>query len=129
MAIVSKDDRPAALRVALEAVARGESGFTSPSVPALARVCRLGVPMLTDRQWQVLMGRLAGRSWRELSQEMFITQGVAREHLAALEAKLAPHLGCTSTAQLAWSLGNSPSDTYPALVAQRELVRRALAAR
>lgn len=76
-------------------------------------------PVLTSRQWQVLLGRLNGLSWRQLSRQLFITESVAREHMSALTSKLEPHATGRTPAELAWVLGLRPGDTYEALEGNR----------
>ena len=71
---------------------------------------RRGVPELTSRQRQVLTARARGLSWHEVASSLFITECVAREHMAAASAKIARFVGSEAPADLEWALGLRPGD-------------------
>ena len=125
--LVDKADGPQAFDRALAVVANGGQQVIEPG-SALEDILRGGVPVLTDRQWQVLIARTNGQAWRELARRLFITEAVAREHLAAATAKLSGHVLDRSPGSLAWALGVHPGDTFAEMLADRrqigELARR-----
>jgi len=125
-AVVHKSQRPEALAEVLARVTEGRC--TEDLLGGFASLVRHGVPTLTDRQREVLTGRINGESWRNLSEQMFITQTVAREHLAAGAVKIRPWAHGGTVADLGWAVGISPGDTFRAWKLQRQRMLSLLAA-
>lgn len=109
--IVHKSDPAEAVQDALTRIADGRTVIT-PSLVGLAELAvrRGGIPELTERQHAVLAGRARGESWAAIARRLFITEGVAREHLSAVSAKFADYLGSATPAELECHLGIGPGD-------------------
>ncbi len=109
--IVHKSDPAEAASQAFQAVAGGETVVTQ-SLVGLAEVLdrRGGLPTLTQRQREVLAGRARGERWADIGARLYITEGVAREHMAAVNAKLADFLKDGSPGDIERLLGLSPGD-------------------
>ena len=71
---------------------------------------RGGLPTLTERQRAVLRARSRGERWADIAHRLHITEGVAREHMAAVNAKFASYLIDASPADLEHHLGIGPGD-------------------
>ncbi len=101
-AYLSKDSDPAELRIALEAVARGDA-FLSPRVSGglLHGSAKSGfqsrISSLTPREREVFQLLAIGRSNKQVAQELEMTLGTAKKHRENLQRKL----DCHSTAELA----------------------------
>ncbi|MBL8862950.1 MAG: response regulator transcription factor [Planctomycetes bacterium] len=99
---LSKDSDPGELRIALEAVVRGEA-FLSPKVAGglLRRKSANGfqsrLSTLTPREREVFQLLALGRSNKEVAKELEMTLGTAKKHRENLQRKL----DCHSTAELA----------------------------
>jgi DNA-binding NarL/FixJ family response regulator len=99
---LSKDSDPGELRIALEAVVRGDA-FLSPKVAGglLRRKSGAGfhsrLSALTPRERQVFQLLALGRSNKEVAKELGMTLGTAKKHRENLQRKL----DCHSTAELA----------------------------
>lgn len=109
--VVHKSDSAQSALEAFLAVASGRT-VISQSLVGLAEVLerRGGLPSLTERQRCVLAGRARGETWAEIAGRLYITEGVAREHMAAVNAKLAAYLHGASAADIERHLGLSPGD-------------------
>lgn len=109
--IVHKSDTVGAAREAFAAVARGETVITQSLVGLAEVVERRGrLPELTTRQREVLAARARGERWSDIAARLFITEGVAREHMAAVNAKLAAYLSGGSPGDIEHILGLAPGD-------------------
>lgn len=113
MGLVHKSDRESDVEQMLLSVTRGEVVITQ----ALTGLAELldhggGLPDLTDRQREVLRGRARGEKWSVIAKRLFITEGVAREHMAAVTAKFAKYLQAASPADIEQQLGIAPDDSY-----------------
>lgn len=101
-AYLSKDSDPAELRIALEAVARGDA-FLSPRVSSglLHGGAKSGfqsrISGLTPREREVFQLLAIGRSNKQVAQQLEMTLGTAKKHRENLQRKL----DCHSTAELA----------------------------
>jgi len=99
---LSKDSDPGELRIALEAVVRGEA-FLSPKVAGglLRRKSAPGfhsrISGLTPREREVFQLLALGRSNKEVARALDMTLGTAKKHRENLQRKL----DCHSTAALA----------------------------
>lgn len=104
---LSKDSEPAELRLAIEAVHRGDP-FVSPKVASgLVTRARHGttaapltstrVDMLTPREREVFQLLALGHSNKEVARELSISLGTAKKHRENLQRKL----DCQSSAELA----------------------------
>jgi DNA-binding NarL/FixJ family response regulator len=109
--IVHKSDSVESASAAFLAVARGETVVTA-SLVGLAEVLdrRGALPELTDRQREVLAARARGERWADISRRLYITEGVAREHLLAVTAKFAAYLQSCQPADIERALGLAPGD-------------------
>ena len=109
--IVHKSDTVTDAAAAFRVVADGGTVITQ-SLIGLAEVLerRGGLPELTARQRQVLAGRARGKRWSEIAQGLFITEGVAREHMAAVNLKFAQYLLNASAGDIERNLGIGPGD-------------------
>ena len=109
--IVHKADDQATASAAFAGVAAGDTVITQ-SLIGLAEILerRGGLPELTQRQRQILAARARGERWTEIAQRLFITEGVAREHMAAVNAKFAHYLHHASPGDIEHHLGLSPGD-------------------
>lgn len=109
--VVHKSDSVDTAAAAFAVVAGGGTVITQ-SLIGLAEVLerRGGLPELTARQRQVLAGRARGESWAEIAAGLFITEGVAREHMAAVNAKFAAYLQGASPGDIERHLGLAPGD-------------------
>ncbi|WP_409485692.1 LuxR C-terminal-related transcriptional regulator [Arsenicicoccus dermatophilus] len=108
---VHKSDPAEVVADAFARVAAGETVITQ-SLVGLAELVdrRGGMPQLTQRQRQVLTARARGESWSSIARRLFITESVAREHLAAASAKFAAYLQGATPADLERQLGIGPGD-------------------
>ncbi|MCT1460280.1 response regulator [Aestuariimicrobium sp. p3-SID1156] len=96
---------------AFHAVAAGAtcvSGFLLGLAELLERSGDL--PDLSPRQRQVLAARARGEKWDSIARRLYITPSVAREHMDAVNRKLADHLQSASPADLERALGLAPGD-------------------
>jgi len=111
LGVVHKADPPEVVADALTRVADGESVVTQ-SLVGLAELVerRGGLPSVTQRQRDVLAARARGESWGSISRRLYITEGVAREHMTAVTAKFATYLAGASPADLEHHLGLGPGD-------------------
>ena len=109
--VVHKSDSDAVTAAAIDGVARGETVITQ-SLVGLAEVVerRGGLPQLTARQRDVLRARARGERWADIAARLYITEGVAREHMAAVNAKFALYLYGASPADMERQLGMAPGD-------------------
>ena len=109
--VVHKSDSIETAGAAFHAVASGGTVITQ-SLVGLAEVLerRGGLPELTPRQRQVLAGRARGETWAEIAGRLFITEGVAREHMSAVNAKFAAYLQGASPGDIERHLGLAPGD-------------------
>jgi DNA-binding NarL/FixJ family response regulator len=109
--VVHKSDSVETAAAAFNTVAAGGIVVTQ-SLIGLAEVLerRSGLPELTARQRQVLAGRARGETWNEIAARLFITEGVAREHMAAVNAKFAAYLQRASPGDIERHLGVAPGD-------------------
>lgn len=109
--IAHKSDSAASVRDALERIAAGETVITQ-SLTGLAEVLDRagGIRELTDRQREVLNARARGEQWSSIARRLYISESVAREHMAAVTAKFALHLQTASAADLERQLGVAPGD-------------------
>jgi DNA-binding NarL/FixJ family response regulator len=90
-----KDSAAAELGTAIRAVCRGESFFSPPVARQLGAVVRGELPgrpdtlaQLTARERQVLMGVAAGRTNKEIAQELGISHRTVESHRESLMRKL-----------------------------------------
>lgn len=111
--VVHKSDSEAVTSAALHAVASGTFVITQ-SLTGLAEVLdrRGGLPELTPRQREVLQARARGERWASIARRLYITEGVAREHMAAVSAKFAGFLVDASPADIERQLGIAPGDIF-----------------
>lgn len=111
LGIVHKADSAAVVWDAMQRIAQGEAVITQ-SLVGLAELVdrRGGLPTLTARQRQVLNARARGEPWARVAQSLYITEGVAREHLDAAVAKFAEFLTVSTPAELAHHLGVADGD-------------------
>ncbi len=110
--VVHKADPIDDARAAFSAVADGQVTIT-PSLIGLAELVerRGGLPDLTTRQRQVLAARARGERWSSIAARLFITEGVAREHLATASAKFSQFLRDASPpGDMERALGLAPGD-------------------
>ena len=109
--VVHKSDGVEDASAAFHAVAAGRTVITQ-SLVGLAEVLerRGGRPGLTPRQRQVLAARARGERWSDIAGRLFITEGVAREHMGAVTAKFATYLQDASPGDIERHLGLAPGD-------------------
>lgn len=109
--IVHKSDPAEVMTDALHRIAAGETVITH-SLVGLAELVdrRGGMPTLTERQRQVLTARARGEAWASIAARLYITESVAREHLAAASGKFADYLAAATPAELEHHLGLGPGD-------------------
>lgn len=109
--VVHKSDPLEVASAAFLAVAAGQTVITQSLVGVAEVLDRRGaLPDLTARQRQVLAGRARGERWSDIAGRLFITEGVAREHMFAVNAKLAAYLKNGSPGDIEGLLGLSPGD-------------------
>jgi len=65
---------------------------------------------LTDRQRDVLVMRVQGRSWAQIAKLLHVTEDTARDHLTAGIRKYQAFLADRSLAELVQELGVAPGD-------------------
>lgn len=109
--IVLKRDPDAIVRDIVLGVANGSFQIT----PSMARVltpadARLTLPLLTSRQEQVLAARARGDRWAAIAHSLYITENVAREHMAAVTRKFTPFFPHPTPGVLAHALGLCDGD-------------------
>jgi len=111
LGIAHKSDSGPATQAALIAVSKGLNTVTQ-SLVGLAELLerRGGLPTLTERQRAVLRARSRGERWADIAHRLHITEGVAREHMAAVNAKFARYLVDATAADLEHHLGIGPGD-------------------
>lgn len=109
--VVHKSDPVETASAAFRTVAEGGTVITQ-SLVGLAEVLerRGGLPELTARQRQVLAGRARGETWAEIASRLYVTEGVAREHMSAVNAKFAAYLQGASPGDMERQLGLAPGD-------------------
>lgn len=92
-------------------VAAGGSHIT-PTLVGLAELLeRHGeLPELSLRQRQILSARSRGEKWDSIARRLFITSGVAREHMDVVVRKFADHVRTSAPADLERALGLAPGD-------------------
>lgn len=109
--VVHKSDPVETASAAFLAVAGGQTVVTQSLVGVAEVLERRGaLPDLTPRQRQVLVGRARGERWSDIARRIHITEGVAREHMFAVNAKLAAYLQHGSARDIEAMLGLSPGD-------------------
>ncbi len=109
--VVHKSDPADVVADALTLVAAGETVITQ-SLVGLAELVerRGGLPTVTQRQREILAARARGEPWASIAARLFITEGVAREHMTATTRKFAAYLADASPADLERHLGLGPGD-------------------
>lgn len=109
--IVHKSDPADVVSDAFARIAAGETVITH-SLIGLGELLdrRGGLPELTERQRQVLTARARGEPWSSIAARLYITECVAREHLAAAAAKFAEFVTKATPAELERHLGLGPGD-------------------
>lgn len=109
--VVHKSERGMDSLTAFLTVAQGGTVITQ-SLVGLAEVLerRGGLPTLTPRQREVLARRARGERWADIAHELFITEGVAREHMAAVNAKFARGLHTATPGDIERVFGITPGD-------------------
>lgn len=96
---------------AFHAVAAGATCVTGSLLGLAELLERSGdLPDLSPRQRQVLAARARGEKWDSIARRLYITPSVAREHMDAVNRKLADHLQSASPADLERALGLAPGD-------------------
>ncbi|MGV1030484.1 MAG: DNA-binding response regulator [Dermatophilaceae bacterium] len=110
--VVHKSDSLEAASAAFLAIAAGQTVITQSLVGVAEVLERRGaLTDLTERQRQVLAGRARGERWGDIAAgRPYITEGVAREHMFAVNAKLAAYLQNGSPGDIEVLLGLSPGD-------------------
>ncbi len=109
--IVHKSDSPQAASEAFRAVAQGQTVITQSLVGLAEIVERRGrLPELTERQREILAARARGERWSDIATRLFISEGVAREHMSAVNAKLSEYLQDGSPGDIETILGLAPGD-------------------
>lgn len=109
--VVHKSDAPAVMVRAVHDIREGRVVVTQSLVSLTELLDRRGAPLdLTVRQRQVISGRARGRHWNDIASELFITEGVAREHYQAACAKLRDYLRHTSPGDIERAFGVGPGD-------------------
>lgn len=109
--LIHKEQTREDLVDAVRRVAKGEqviSDFLLDVAELLAR--RGSLPDLTDRQIAILHARARGEAWAAIARRLFITEGVAKEHLAIVTRKVSGYVTATSPADIERELGLSPGD-------------------
>lgn len=109
--VVHKSDPAEVVADAFTRVAGGESVITQ-SLVGLAELVerRGGLPSVTQRQREILAARARGEPWASIATRLYITEGVAREHMTATTTKFAAYLAGASPADLERHLGLGPGD-------------------
>lgn len=109
--VVHKSDRREDASAAFLSVAVGGTVITR-SLVGLAEVLtrRGGLPELTERQKQVLAGRARGERWSDIAHRLFITEGVAREHMQVVNQKFARFMADATPAEIEFQLGLREGD-------------------
>ncbi|HIW29128.1 MAG TPA: response regulator transcription factor [Candidatus Luteococcus avicola] len=109
--IVHKSDSREFAADAFIRVAEGETVITR-SLEGLAEVLarRGGMPEMTERQKQVLAARARGETFPEIAERLFITEGVAQEHMRVVSQKFSRYMADASPGDIEYHLGLAPGD-------------------
>lgn len=109
--IVHKTEPLRALATAAHLVA-GDEVVISTALVGLAELVerRAGIPQLSPRQREVLAGRARGLTFRRISRQLGITEGMAHEHMNEVKRKFADYLQTHSPADLQRLLGTGAGD-------------------
>ena len=108
--VLHKNEAPEVQVQAVRTVAAGGS-VISPAVAGAVRRVLAGHPAtLTDRQRNVLVMRVQGRSWAQIAKLLHVTEDTARDHLTAGIRKYQAFLADRSLAELVQELGVAPGD-------------------
>lgn len=109
--VVHKSDPPDLTVRAVEDIRAGRVAVTQSLVGLTELLDRRGAALdLSPRQRQVISGRARGRAWRDIAGELFITEGVAREHYQAACSKLRDYLQHTTPGDIERAFGLGPGD-------------------
>jgi DNA-binding NarL/FixJ family response regulator len=109
--VVHKAEPISTLQDAIERVAAGEIVITQALVGLAELVERRGgLPSLSARQREVLSARARGEPFKSIAKRLYITVGVADEHMAAVNLKFKDYLSNHSAADLERELGFAPGD-------------------
>lgn len=109
--VVHKSDLPEVAVRAAEDIRRGRVVVTQSLVGLTELLDRRGAALaLSCRQRQVISARARGRHWKDIAAELFITEGVAREHYQVACVKLRDYLRHTSAGDIEHASGVGPGD-------------------
>jgi DNA-binding NarL/FixJ family response regulator len=109
--VVHKSDAPEVTVRAAREIQEGGVVVTQSLVGLTELLDRRGAAIdLSPRQRQVISGRARGRPWLDIASELYITEGVAREHYQAACVKLRQYLRHTSPGDIERAFGVGPGD-------------------
>lgn len=109
--VVHKSDPPDLTVKAVEDIRVGRVAITQSLVGLTELLDRRGAALeLSPRQRQVISARARGRHWRDIAAELFITEGVAREHYQTACSKLRHYLQHTTPGDIEHAFGLGPGD-------------------
>ncbi|SDP04192.1 DNA-binding response regulator, NarL/FixJ family, contains REC and HTH domains [Pedococcus dokdonensis] len=109
--VVHKSDPPEVAVRAVQDIRDGQVVVTQSLVGLTELLDRRGAALaLSPRQRQVISARARGRHWGDIAAELYITEGVAREHYQAACAKLRDYLQHTSAGDIELAFGVGPGD-------------------
>lgn len=109
--VLHKAEPISALESAIADVVAGDTVITQALVGLAELAERRGeLAQVSPRQREVLSGRARGESYGSIARRLYITEGVAHEHMQIVTRKFADFLRSHSAADLERYLGFAPGD-------------------